>query len=275
MYDRLVKAATHIRSLSSNRPKLGIVLGSGLGRFIEELKEGQSIPYSEIPYFKKTSVEGHEGRLLMGKIHGVEVAVLQGRTHAYEGHSLDDVVFPIRVLSLLGVKDLILTNAAGGINLSYQPGQLVCINDHLNFMSQNPLVGPNNADFGPRFPDMTEAYSKSMRLAMTKASQDLNIDLKEGVYVGVLGPTYETPAEIRMLRTLGADMVGMSTVPECIAANHLGMNVGGISLITNMGAGIQQQKLHHSDVKEEAQKAMTTFSSLLSLTIKKYYASQT
>lgn len=271
MYEKLGKAAEYIRSKKVSKPKIGIVLGSGLGVFVDQIDNKVIIPYNEIPYFKKTTVEGHEGRLILGTVKGVEVAALQGRIHAYEGLPMDEVVFSTRTLGILGISTLILTNAAGGINLEYKPGDLILIKDHLNLMGKNPLVGPNLNDFGPRFPDMTEAYNPELRSIMKKiAEEKLGKKMHEGVYAAVLGPTYETPSEIKMFRILGADMVGMSTAPESIAANHFGIKVCGISCITNMGAGIVNQKLKHEDVKEEAMKAMNYFTQLLTLSIEEF-----
>ena len=267
MYEKLRASAEKIQSLKPGTPQVGIVLGSGLGPFVDKIEEPTVIAYKDIPYFPETTVEGHQGRLILGKIHGVDVAVLQGRVHGYEGFPEEDLVFPVRVLATLGIEDLVLTNAAGGINLDYKPGQLVLINDHINFMGLNPLRGPNINELGPRFPDMTHAYNPSLRDKFQQAAKKIDYDLKEGVYCAVLGPTYETPAEIRMMGVMGADMVGMSTVPESIAANHLGLRVAGISCITNMAAGISANKLNHKEVKEEAQKVMDVFSNLLSQAI--------
>ena len=200
----------------------------------------------------------------------MEVAVLQGRLHAYEGLPMEEVVFPVRLLAILGISTLILTNAAGGVNLSYSPGNLVLIQDHINLMGKNPLIGPNNNEMGPRFPDMTHAYNGELISIMKQVSKDLGQPIYEGVYAGVLGPTYETPAEIKMIRTLGGDMVGMSTVPEAIAANHLGLKVCGVSCITNMGAGIINQTLKHEDIKHEAMKAMNHFTALLNGSIEEF-----
>ena len=270
MYEKLGKAAQYIQSIKATKPKIGVVLGSGLGVFIDQIEDKTIIPYNDIPFFRKTTVEGHEGRLILGKVKGVEVAVLQGRLHSYEGLPMEEVVFPVRLLSILGISTLILTNAAGGINLNYRPGDLVLISDHLNLMGKNPLIGPNNNEMGPRFPDMTHAYNPELITIMKEVSKNLGHNIHEGVYAGVLGPTYETPAEIKMIRILGGDMVGMSTVPECIAANHLGLKVCGISCITNMGAGIIDQKLKHEDIKNEAQKAMKHFTALLNNSIEKF-----
>ena len=270
MYEKSGKAAQYIQSIKATKPKVGVVLGSGLGVFVDQIEDKTIIPYNDIPFFKKTTVEGHEGRLILGKVKGVEVAVLQGRLHAYEGLPMEEVVFPVRLLSILGISTLILTNAAGGVNLNYQPGDLVLIQDHINLMGKNPLVGPNNNQMGPRFPDMSHAYNPELNNIMRTVSKSLGYNLQEGVYAGVLGPTYETPAEIRMIRILGADMVGMSTIPETIAANHLGLKVCGISCITNMGAGIIKQTLKHEDIKEVAMKVMDHFTALLNNSIEKF-----
>jgi purine-nucleoside phosphorylase len=270
MNEKLNKAAHYIQSIKTTKARIGVVLGSGLGVFVDQIEEKTIIPYNDIPFFKKTTVEGHAGQLILGKVKGVEVAVLQGRVHAYEGHSMEEVVFPIRLLKTLGVKTLILTNAAGGVNLNYHPGDLILIKDHINLMGKNPLIGPNDNQIGPRFPDMSHAYNPKLNEILKEVSKKLGHHLQEGVYVGVLGPSYETPAEIRMIRILGGDMVGMSTVPETIVANHLGLKVCGISCITNMGAGILDQTLKHEDIKDEAMKAMDHFTALLNNSIEKF-----
>lgn len=269
MYEKLSATAQYIQKKHNFTPKVGMVLGSGLGAYIDTLEEMIEIPYDEIPYFNETTVEGHKGRLILGKVNGVNVAILQGRLHAYEGYDMEQVVFPVRTLATLGAEYIFLTNAAGGINFSYKQGDLILIKDHINLMGKNPLVGPNIAELGPRFPDMTKAYCGELRELFKLSAKEINYDLKEGVYGAVLGPTYETPAEINMFRTIGADMVGMSTVPECIAANHLGIKVAGISCITNMAAGIEEKELKHEEIKNEALKVMETFSKLLTLTIGK------
>ena len=267
MYEKLRQATKYIKTAYNTTPSVGIVLGSGLGAFIDAIENKFIIPYSDIPFFKRTTVEGHEGRLILGTIENVEIAVLQGRLHAYEGLPMDEVVMPVRVLATLGIETLILTNAAGGINVNFKSGDLVLIKDHINFMGKNPLVGPNINELGPRFPDMTYAYNQELSKIILKCADELNFKMKEGVYAGVLGPTFETPAEVRMLRTLGADMVGMSTVPEAIAANHLALRVGGISCITNMAAGIEKLKLKHEDVYNQAIKVMEVFTNILKKTI--------
>lgn len=266
MYERLTAATKYIQSIRSSVssvPRVGIVLGSGLGAYAEQVEDRTVIPYSDIPYFFRPTVKGHEGQLVLGKIAEVEIVILQGRVHSYEGHTMEEVVFPVRTLSTLGIEALILTNAAGGINYNFHPGDLVAIEDHINLMGQNPLIGPNISELGPRFPDMTQAYNKKLIDLFMESAKDIGYNLKRGIYCGLLGPTYETPAEIRMLRTLGADMVGMSTVPETIAAGHLGLKVCGISCITNLAAGMSGKKLDHEEVKEQALKSMNTFSNLL------------
>ncbi len=263
MYKKLKEAAQYIKSVTNVRPQIGLVLGSGLGAFVDRIQNKIVIPYQDIPHFKQCTVEGHEGRLILGTIADVPCVVLQGRLHVYEGHPMEDIVFPTRVMATLGIEILILTNAAGGINQTFRPGDLVLMEDHINLMGHNPLVGPNISELGPRFPDMTEAYAKDLRNIFQKASLNLGREIKKGVYAALLGPTYETPAEIRMMRIIGADMVGMSTAPEAIAANHLGLKVCGISCITNMAAGIEQRALSHDDVKDMAAKVMEHFSNLL------------
>jgi len=263
MFQKLSEAAEYIQNKKAISPKIGIVLGSGLGNFVESVENAIVIPYSEIPHFHETTVEGHDGKLILGTVAGKEVIIQQGRFHAYEGHSMQEVVFPIRVMSTLGVTNLVLTNASGGINLNYKASDLVSIQDHINLMGTNPLIGPNLNELGPRFPDMTKAYHPELRALLDESAKEIGLNLKKGVYAGVLGPTYETPAEIHYLRTIGADMVGMSTVPETIAGNHLGMKVCGVSCITNMAAGIENEKLDHADIKDMALKVMENFSQLL------------
>jgi len=226
------------------------VLGSGLGAFASELRERTEIPYSAIPGWPTSTAIGHAGQLVIGRLGQLAVAVMSGRVHLYEGYSASQVVFGVRVLGLFGVRSLVMTNAAGGVNLAYQRGGLVLISDHINLQGQNPLVGPNDEVLGPRFPDMSEAYSKAYREAAHGVAAELGVSLSEGVYAGLLGPSYETPAEIRYLRAIGADLVGMSTVAEVIAANHMDIKVLGISCVTNMAAGIQPEKITHLEVLE-------------------------
>jgi purine-nucleoside phosphorylase len=267
---KIEKAALHIQSIKNTHPKVGIILGSGLGAFVDKMENKTIIPYNEIPYFKKVTVPGHDGKLVLGKVKGVEVVALQGRFHVYEGHEMEDVVFPLRVMAKLGIDIVILTNAAGGVNLSFVPGDLVILTDQINLTGRNPLVGPNDDSTGPRFPDMSHAFNPELAQIIESTSKELKIKTQKGVYAGVLGPTYETPAEIKMMRILGADVVGMSTVPEVIIANHIGLKVCGISCVTNMGAGIIDQKLKHEDIKDEALKVMDNFTNLLNSTIEKF-----
>ncbi|MDW5265108.1 MULTISPECIES: purine-nucleoside phosphorylase [Acidobacteriaceae] len=267
LYIKATAAADHIRSLTTLTPRLGIILGSGLGNFASQVEDPIAISYRDIPHFPQSTVEGHSGKLILGHIAGVPVAVMQGRVHAYEGYPLSEVTFPTRVLGLLGCKSLIVTNAAGAINTSYKQGSLVAISDHINLTGSNAALGPNEAKFGPRFFDMTTAYSAQLRtLAQTEAAKQ-NIPLAEGVYLAVLGPSYETPAEIRAFRTLGADLVGMSTVHEVIIARHMGIEVLGISLVTNMAAGVLNEAINHEEVMETGRRVEHQFTSLLTALI--------
>jgi purine-nucleoside phosphorylase len=265
--NKILESSQYIQSKFKVKPKIGIVLGSGLGIYVDQIQNKTIIPYQDIPHFKRTTVEGHEGRLILGDVHGVPVAALQGRMHPYEGHPMEEIVHPVRTLAALGIEMLFVTNASGGINADYHPGDLVAIEDHINLSGRNPLVGPNIAELGPRFPDMSEAYDPELRALLKQVAKNHHVDLKNGVYCSVLGPTYETPAEIRMLRTIGADLVGMSTVSEVIAANHLGLKVAGVACVTNYAAGIKQEKLSHADVKKVAEKAMVGFATILTETI--------
>jgi len=232
------------------RPRVGVVLGSGLGAFADELSERIEIPYSRIEGWPQSTAVGHAGKLVLGKQGGVEIAVMSGRAHLYEGYTPAQVVFGVRVLGAIGVRSFVFTNAAGGINLDYQRGALVLISDHINLQGSNPLAGPNDESVGPRFPDMTEAYSNRYREIAREAGRELGIELEEGVYAALPGPSYETPAEIRYLRAIGADLVGMSTVSEAIVANHMGAKVLAISCVTNMAAGILPKKIDHEEVLE-------------------------
>jgi purine-nucleoside phosphorylase len=256
-------AATYLLSKAPLRPCIGLVLGSGLGAFADHLTEAARVPYSEIPSFPRSTAVGHAGQLVIGKAGSVAVVVMQGRVHLYEGYSVQEVAFPIRVLGRMGIRAMVLTNAAGGINLEYQQGALVVISDHINLQGQNPLVGANDDRFGPRFPDMTQAYSKPYREIAVEAGRNLGKTVYQGVYAGLLGPSYETPAEIRYLRTIGADLVGMSTVPEVIAAHHMGIKVLAISCVTNMAAGILDQPLNHDEVLETGRRVQGDFVALL------------
>lgn len=262
-YEQVQEAAEHIRGRIDAVPELAIVLGSGLGDFAGTLEEAVSIPYGELPHWPAARVVGHEGRLVIGKAGGRTIAGLAGRCHAYEGHDFRTVTFAVRVLGLLGVKMLVLTNAAGGINTGFSQGALMVIDDHINLTGGNPLVGANDERFGPRFPDMTEVYSRRLRGVADAAGNALGVTLPHGVYAGLLGPSYETPAEIRYLRTIGADAVGMSTVPEAIAARHMKVEVLGISCITNMAAGVLPQPLDHNEVMETAKRVRGQFIALL------------
>jgi purine-nucleoside phosphorylase len=265
LYEQLHVAVNVIQSqLGASRPAVGLVLGSGLGAFADTLQRPHVIEYRDIPHFPVSGVEGHAGRLVVGELHGVTVAAMQGRVHFYEGHDLVKVTFPIRALVLLGAKTLVITNAAGGVNPAYQPGELVLLADHLNLFPEGPLRGGHDPRLGPRFPDMTRAYAPELRDLARRVGKDLGLDLAEGVYAGLPGPSYETPAEVRMLRGLGADLVGMSTVPEVIVANHQGARVLGISCVTNLAAGITGERLSHDEVTETAARVRKTFSALLS-----------
>lgn len=256
-------AVSFIRSRTSVQPALGIILGSGLGNVVDAIETDVSIPYSEIPGAKASTVVGHQGRMILGRTDGVPVVVMQGRVHFYEGYEMEEVLFLSRVIGRLGIRQLIVTNAAGGINTSLKPGDLMLISDHINFMGVNPLRGPNVEELGVRFPDMSEAYPQSLRDVAREVAQELGILVQEGVYLALSGPTYETPAEIRAFRTLGADAVGMSTVPEVIAMSHMNIPVLGISCITNMAAGILKQKLTHSEVMETTARVQKEFTDLV------------
>jgi purine-nucleoside phosphorylase len=262
-YDNVKEAADVIRSKVRDVPEIAIVLGSGLGDFAGTLGDAVSMPYGDLPHWPQSKVIGHEGRLVVGKVRGRTIAALSGRCHLYEGHDLGTVTFGVRALGLLGVGTLMLTNAAGGVNTSFSQGALMVIDDHINLTGANPLVGPNDDRFGPRFPDMSQVYSSRLRHAADEAGTHINLALPHGVYVALLGPSYETPAEIRYLRTIGADAVGMSTVPEAIAARHMGMNVLGISCITNMAAGVLPEPLDHNEVMATARRVRGQFIALL------------
>ncbi len=262
-YDKVKEAADAVRSRVSEVPAIAIILGSGLGDFAGSLGNAVSMPYDTLPHWPVSRVIGHEGRLVVGVSTGKTIAALAGRSHPYEGHDMRTVTFAVRVLGVLGVKTLILTNAAGGVNTSFSQGALMVIDDHINLMGDNPLVGANDDRFGQRFPDMTEVYSHRLRAVADRAANALDFKIPHGVYAALLGPSYETPAEIRYLRTIGADVVGMSTVPEAIAARHMGIEVLGISCITNMAAGVLPQPLDHSEVMETAKRVRGQFISLL------------
>jgi purine-nucleoside phosphorylase len=263
------KAGSYIKGKINEQPKIGLILGSGLGILVDEIENQVKIPYNEIPEFPTSTVEGHEGQLVFGTIHGVSVVAMQGRVHFYEGYDMGKVTFPVRVMKEIGVETLVVTNAAGGVNTSFNPGDLMLITDHINFTGTSPLIGPNNPELGVRFVDMSQAYDKDLQAVAKEAAKELNVNLQEGVYVAVTGPTYETPAEIRMFRTLGADAVGMSTVSEVMVARHADLKVLGISCISNMAAGILDQPLNHEEVIETTQRVRTQFLSLVKEIVKK------
>jgi len=281
-YEKAVEAAEFIRSKYPKPIAAAVVLGSGLGAFADDIENAVQIPYEEVPHFARSTVQGHAGQLVLGEVEGVPVAVQQGRFHFYEGYEMEQVMFPMRVFGRLGVKNVILTNAAGSLSTEMRPGSLMLISDHLNLMGVNPLRGKNDEQFGPRFPDMTDVYTKSLQEiaireadAIAKSRFDSGRDaehtmfLHRGVYCALSGPTYETPSEIRMYRLLGADAVGMSTVPEAIAARHQGMNILGISCITNFGAGMTAEPINHQEVMETGARVAEIFKELLRRIIKR------
>lgn len=263
LYERAEHAARMIRARTKLEPRIAIVLGSGLGSFADSFDEAVGIPYEEIPGFMRSTAVGHAGRLVIGKIDTVPVMAMQGRVHYYEGYSLEEVTFPIRTFNLLGVKTLILTNASGGINVQLSQGTLMVISDHLNLMGDNPLRGQNEERFGPRFPDMSAVYAPDLQEFVVEEAREIGADVRRGVYGALSGPSYETPAEIHLLRTLGADAVGMSTVPEAIVARHMNMEVLGISCITNMAAGISDEPINHEEVMATGDRVRETFAQLL------------
>ncbi|MGL5125308.1 MAG: purine-nucleoside phosphorylase [Fusobacteriaceae bacterium] len=266
--EKLKEATQYIKSKTDYQPEIGMILGSGLGSIADTIEEAVVIPYHEIPHFPQSNVSGHAGNLVIGKLEGKVVFALQGRVHYYEGHSMLYITFPVRVMAMLGIKKMIVTNAAGGANETYIPGTLMVIKDHINLMGNSPLIGKNFSEFGTRFPDMTYAYSKKFREMALRLGKSLTTDIREGVYAGFTGPTYETPAEVKFARIIGADAVGMSTVPEVIVANHAGIETLGISCITNMAAGILDQKLDHSEVMDIANKVHNDFVNLVRNCIK-------
>jgi purine-nucleoside phosphorylase len=263
LYSRIKETVDFIRARCRRKPVLGLILGSGLGAFADSFGDRVGIPFRELPHFPIPTVPGHPGNLIAGNVQGVSVVALQGRAHLYEGYSLEEVAFPARVLGSLGIRRLIVTNAAGGINKAFHPGDLMLITDHINLSGSNPLIGPNIDELGPRFPDLSEAYDSEMRGIVLKVAREKTIPVRQGIYIWFHGPSFETPAEIRMCRTLGADAVGMSTIPEVIIANHMGIPVLGISCITNMAAGISPRKLAHDEVMNTARTASQKLRSLL------------
>ncbi len=271
-FTRAESAAALILSRTSLRPRIGLVLGSGLGGFADELAGATRIPYSDIPAFPRSTAIGHAGQMVIGTSNGIAVAAMSGRVHLYEGYSAKEVAFPVRVLARMGIGALAVTNAAGGINLEYKQGALVIITDHINLRGENPLVGANDERFGPRFPDMTQAYWKPYREMALEEARKLRLTAYQGVYAGLLGPSFETPAEIRYLRTIGADLVGMSTIPEVIAARHMGLKVLAISCVTNMAAGILDQVITHEEVLETTERVKGEFTGLVRASIQRIAA---
>lgn len=263
MLNKLSEAVAFLTERSQVVPSVGVVLGSGLGGVVESIDVDEAIPFANIPHAPVSSVTGHSGRLILGRVNGIPVAVMQGRVHYYEGYSMEEVLFLPRVLARLGARRMIVTNAAGSVNTDFTPGDLMLITDHVNLFGVNPLRGANIDELGVRFPDLSDAYSHRLRDIVHRIAKEQKTELKEGVYFGLCGPTYETPAEIRMYRALGADAVGMSTVPEVIAFNHMGVEVVGISCITNMAAGVLKQKLTHAEVMETTARVQQTFTKLI------------
>lgn len=264
--ESLESSVAYIRAIcppSKLKPRIAVVLGSGLGSFVNQVDVEAAIPYTDIPGFIPPSVDGHKGRLILGHVKGVPIVVLQGRIHFYEGHSMATVAHPVRTAALLGCEVMVLTNSAGGLDPSMRPGDFMIIDDHINLMGDNPLKGPNIEEFGPRFPDMTEAYDRKLATKMNEVLTAMKVKFYRGVYCGVSGPTYETPSEVRYLQMLGGKAVGMSTVPETIAANHLGLRVCALSCITNLAAGLSQNKLSHEEVTETARAVEAKFGQFL------------
>ncbi|WP_027847121.1 purine-nucleoside phosphorylase [Marinococcus halotolerans] len=269
MQQQTKEAVQYIQSNIPAVPSTGLVLGSGLGVLADEIKNPVVLKYEDIPGFPVSTVEGHAGQLVFGELEGMQVAAMQGRFHYYEGYSLQEVTFPIRVMNALGVKRLLVTNAAGGVNHDFEPGDLMIIDDHINWLGANPLIGENDAELGPRFPDMSSAYSKGLAKIADEAALSLNIRIQRGTYMANTGPAYETPAEVRMARVLGADAVGMSTVPEVIVAVHGGMEVLGISCISNLAAGMLDQPLSHDEVMDTTSKVQEDFLKLMKETLRR------
>ena len=263
IYERAEHATRVIRARTTVEPRIAVVLGSGLGGFADDFEEAVVIPYDDIPGFVRSTAQGHAGRLVIGKVDGIPVLAMQGRLHYYEGYSLEEVTFPIRVFGLLGIKTVVLTNASGGINVEFTEGALMVITDHVNLMGVNPLRGPNDERFGPRFPDMSAVYSPELQELVVDEARAIGVEVRRGIYGGLAGPSYETPAEIHLLRNLGADAVGMSTVPEAIVARHMSLEVLGISCITNMAAGIGDEPINHDDVMAAGDRVRGIFTELL------------
>lgn len=263
MMSKTDESLNYIRSVTDANPEIGLILGSGLGQLGDEIENMQAINYGDIPHFARSTAPGHKGRFVIGQLAGKQVICMQGRLHCYEGHSMEDIIYPVRIMKRLGVRSLILTNAAGGINLSFEPGDFMLVTDHINFMGTNPLIGPNDSNLGPRFCDMTYAYDAGLMDKARQAAAEAGCVLKEGVYLACTGPSFETPAEIRAFRTLGADAVGMSTVPEAIAASHCGIKVVAISCITNMAAGILPNPLSEQEVIDIAGQRSGVFRQLI------------
>ena len=263
LYIKIKEAADYIIEKSKIKPEIGLILGSGLGAIADQIEDAEHYSYSDIPHFPISTVEGHAGKLVIGTLEGKKVVAMQGRFHYYEGYKMEEVTFPVRVMKLLGIEKLIVTNAAGAVNTSFNPGDLMLISDHLNLIGDNPLIGGNLDKFGTRFPDMSNAYDKELRDKVREIAKSLHISLQEGVYAAMSGPTYETPAEVRMVRILGGDAVGMSTVPEVIVAVHSGIKVVGISCMTNMASGILEQPLSHDEVVETSTRVRDTFIKLM------------
>jgi len=261
--ENILETRDFIMTKTDHRPVVGLILGSGLGSLADDIQNAVKIPYSEIPHFAKSEAIGHANELVIGELNGKIVAAMKGRFHYYEGFTLDEVTFPVRVMKALGIENVIITNACGAVNTSFSPGDLMLITDHINLTGANPLIGPNNDELGTRFLDLSQVYNKDLRNTAIKVANDQNIPLQQGVYAWWSGPTYETPAEIRMFRTLGADAAGMSTVPEAIVATHGGMKVLGISCLTNMACGILDQPLNHEEVIDVAGKVRVKFVELV------------
>lgn len=263
IYERAEHATRIIRARTTVEPRIAIVLGSGLGGFADDFEDPVGIPYEDIPGFVRSTAQGHAGRLVIGTIDSIPVLAMQGRVHYYEGYSLEEVTFPIRTFGLLGIKTLVLTNAAGGINVALTQGALMVISDHVNLMGVNPLRGPNDERFGPRFPDMSSVYAPELQELVVDEARAIGVEVRRGIYGALSGPSYETPSEIHLLRNLGADAVGMSTVPEAIVARHMGVEVLGISCITNMAAGISDEPINHEEVMATGDRVRETFTELL------------